>query len=281
MTRQDVAVLGAFLVMQVLMAPVQHHVFESSCLGQRASEEDDENELRARRFATLADGPLYRNRWFLYPRVLIMLAIAATAYLRRRLPDQRKRVLLANFATMWGCHLVVNLRMLYLGVQQPVLSPAMIACQACLGLSCHLMLPLNPHRRRDDVCAFAAVVLAHSVGALLIVPPEEASLFAAVLAFGSIVPVTMRCLAHERQRLERESEQAGARRPNPNPNPNPNPSPNPSPKPGPNPSPDPSPSPNPSPNSDPNQARARGGPKPTKAQEQRKEELAQVRARVS
>ena len=221
--------LGAFLVMQLLMAPVQHHVFESSCLGQRASEEDDENELRARRFATLADGPLYRNRWFLYPRVLIMLAIAATAYLRRRLPDQRKRVLLANFATTWVCHLVVNLRMLYLGMQQPVLSPAMIACQACLGLSCHLMLPLNPHRRRDDVCAFAAVVLAHSVGALLIVPPEEASLFAAVLAFGSIVPVTMRCLAHERQRLERESEQAGARRPNPNPNPNPNPSPNPSP----------------------------------------------------
>ena len=151
MTRQDVAVLGAFLVMQVLMAPVQHHVFESSCLGQRASEEDGENELRARRFATLADGPLYRNRWFLYPRVLIMLVIAATAYLRRRLPDQRKRVLLANFATTWVCHLVVNLRMLYLGVQQPVLSPAMIACQACLGLSCHLMLPLNPHRRRDDV----------------------------------------------------------------------------------------------------------------------------------
>ena len=149
MTRQDVAVLGAFLVMQVLMAPVQHHVFESSCLGQRASEEDDENELRARRFATLADGPLYRNRWFLYPRVLIMLAIAATAYLRRRLPDQRKRVLLANFATTWVCHLVVNLRMLYLGMQQPVLSPAMIACQACLGLSCHLMLPLNPRRRRD------------------------------------------------------------------------------------------------------------------------------------
>jgi len=141
-------VLGAFLVMQVLMAPVQHHVFESSCLGQRASEEDGENELRARRFATLADGPLYRNRWFLYPRVLIMLVIAATAYLRRRLPDQRKRVLLANFATTWVCHLVVNLRMLYLGVQQPVLSPAMIACQACLGLSCHLMLPLNPHRRR-------------------------------------------------------------------------------------------------------------------------------------
>ena len=118
MTRQDVAVLGTFLVMQVLMAPVQHHVFESSCLGQRASEEDDENELRARRFATLADGPLYRNRWFLYPRVLLMLVIAATAYLRQRLPDQRKRVLLANFATMWGCHLVVNLRMLYLGVQR-------------------------------------------------------------------------------------------------------------------------------------------------------------------
>ena len=156
------------MVMQVLMAPVQHHVFESSCLGQRASEEDDENELWARRFATLADGPLYRNRWFLYPRVLIMLVIAATAYLRRRLPDQRKRVLLANFATTWVCHLVVNLRMLYLGVQQPVLSPAMIACQACLGLSCHLMLPLNPHRRRDDVCVALRHVL-EPVGARAVV----------------------------------------------------------------------------------------------------------------
>ena len=70
---------------------------------------------------------------------------------------------------------------------------------------------VTENRRRDDVCAFVAVAVTQGLGALLVVPPEEARIFVTVLGFGSIVPIAMCCLTHERRRLEREAEQAEAR----------------------------------------------------------------------
>ena len=213
-SRQDVQTLTGFLAMLILLSPGQFYVFQRFlCQGsQFESLGEDDPALRSRRISALpTDSLILWDGWFLQPRLLHALFLLTTIWLRQRMPAHRRRVLGVCFVGTWACHTAVNLRMLYLGVRHPVLAPAMTAIELCLGLSCQTMLPFRLDRRRDDVCAFVAVAVTQGLGALLVVPPEEARIFVTVLAFGSIVPIAMCCLAHERRRLEREAEQAEAR----------------------------------------------------------------------
>ena len=207
--RHDRFMNNAILFCIVLMSPAQLFIFDQLVRKQYANTQ--ESELRSARLQAIPDVTLSIDFFCGGARAGQGLLILTTLGCLRRYPSRRTMVIATSFVLAWLLHLMINLRLLYLSVRNPVLSDALVALCSALALCFHVAMPIAPDRLVFDLIAYVTVVATHVAGAHLLVPIEEAQFFTAVLVVSSVVPITLRCTLYERTKLEHEAGHAKVR----------------------------------------------------------------------
>jgi hypothetical protein len=139
--------------------------------------------------------------------------------------EWRTAVCAASTAMLWALHLATNMMLLSLSMSlgMPFVGAGAVYCIIVLGLAFQISMPLVPGRVIPDMCAALSAVLAHLVGALFILGPDERQTFAsALILLLLLAPILLKaeyqwwpCIEPSRRKLAEEDEPLVQRRSSP------------------------------------------------------------------
>ena len=118
----------------------QHYIFHLLLIDSY-----DQHEVLPKRMALPAnDDPLAPHSFFVLLRAAQALIVSGTVVALRRNPTRRTSVQTTAFVCNWICHLLVNMRLLYLSASNPVsqmMYTGLIAMCISLALCFHVASP--------------------------------------------------------------------------------------------------------------------------------------------